>query len=280
VEAGHPAFTLKITGSGFTGSSTVSWDKVDLATTYTSPSELSAAVPADMVSAAGTASITVFNPAPGGGVSNSLPFTINNPANNNSAPVLTSIEPGQVAAGSVGFTLRIRGSGFINNSLVRWDGVNLTTTYVSADELTAAVPASKVAAVGSANITVFNPPPGGGESNQQAIQIFYPTPNITDLSPNQIKPGGAAFYLTVAGSGFMNGSLVRWGEKDLVTTYVNGNQLSAYVPAALIAKACTVQVSVINPGPGGSTSASTLFMVTESAQQKKIYLPLLVERGA
>jgi hypothetical protein len=231
-------------------------------------------VPADRISAAGSASITVFNPAPGGGASNSLTFTINNPV-----PVVARTGPAQVAAGSVGFNLQVSGSGFIRNSLVKWNGAYLTTTFVSEDELTAAVPASKVAAVGSANITVYNPPLGGGESNPQVIQIYYPTPNITSLSPDQITPGSKAFYLTVKGSGFMNGSVVRWGERNLGTTYVNGNEVYAFVWVDLITQPCTVQVSVINPGPNGTTSGSTFFIVIDPSQQKKIYLPFLVEKG-
>jgi hypothetical protein len=113
----------------------------------------------------------------------------------------------------------------------------------------------------------------------QPIPDFYPLPVITSLNPNQIDSGSSAFYLTIRGSGFVNGSMVRWGEKDLVTTYVNGNQLSANVPADLIAKACTVQVSVVNPGPGGSISASTSFKVLQSTQLKSIYLPFQVKRG-
>jgi hypothetical protein len=274
VTAGSAGFTLQVTGSSFIRSSVVRWNGADLTTTYGNAGALSAAVPADRISAAGSASITVFNPAPGGGASNSLTFTINNPV-----PVVARTGPAQVAAGSVGFNLQVSGSGFIRNSLVKWNGAYLTTTFVSEDELTAAVPASKVAAVGSANITVYNPPLGGGESNPQVIQIYYPTPNITSLSPDQITPGSKAFYLTVKGSGFMNGSVVRWGERNLGTTYVNGNEVYAFVWVDLITQPCTVQVSVINPGPNGTTSGSTFFIVIDPSQQKKIYLPFLVEKG-
>ena len=37
--------------------------------------------------------------------------------------------------------------------------------------LTAQVPADKIAAAGTANVTVFNPAPGGGESQQLTLTI-------------------------------------------------------------------------------------------------------------
>jgi hypothetical protein len=58
----------------------VRWNGADRPTTYSSATQLTVAVAAADIAAAGTAQVTVFNPAPGGGTSNSLPFTIRAPA--------------------------------------------------------------------------------------------------------------------------------------------------------------------------------------------------------
>ena len=64
------------------------------------------------------------------------------------------------------------------------------------------------------------PPPGGTV--------------ITGLSPASATPGGAAFTLTVNGSGFISGDTVKWAGTALTTTFVNATQLTAAVPANLI----------------------------------------------
>jgi VCBS repeat protein/IPT/TIG domain-containing protein len=70
VAPGAAGFTLTVNGTGFVSGATVNWSGTPLTTTFVSGSELSATVPAANVAAAGTASITVVNPTPGGGVSN------------------------------------------------------------------------------------------------------------------------------------------------------------------------------------------------------------------
>jgi hypothetical protein len=47
---------------------------------------------------------------------------------------------------------------------VNWNGSPRTTTYVSATSLKAAILSTDIASSGSAQVTVTNPPPGGGTS--------------------------------------------------------------------------------------------------------------------
>src|SRR5258708_11198160 len=75
--AGSPALTLAVTGSGFVAASTVTWNGVALATSYVDASHLTATVLASDLTAVDSASVTVFNPSPGGGTSGALIFTIN-----------------------------------------------------------------------------------------------------------------------------------------------------------------------------------------------------------
>jgi hypothetical protein len=81
--AGSGAFTLTVNGSGFTAASEVRWEGAPRPTTFVSSTQLRASIGATDVAAAGTAQVTVFSPAPGGGTSAALPFTIAPP------PVLT-----------------------------------------------------------------------------------------------------------------------------------------------------------------------------------------------
>ena len=54
---------------------------------------------------------------------------------------------------------------------MNWNGTPLTTTFVNQTQLTGAVPASNIAAAGTAQVTVSNPGPGGGTSAAQPFSI-------------------------------------------------------------------------------------------------------------
>ena len=78
--AGGIDFTLTVTGTGFLATSTVQWNGSVRSTTYVSNTQLTAAITAADIRFSGTASITVVNPVPGGGVSAAVPFFINVPS--------------------------------------------------------------------------------------------------------------------------------------------------------------------------------------------------------
>src|SRR5690242_15214816 len=67
---GGPAFTMKVTGTGFVPGSTVLWNGGVRSTTFVNSSKLTAAIQASDIATAGTATITVVSPGPGGGTSN------------------------------------------------------------------------------------------------------------------------------------------------------------------------------------------------------------------
>jgi trimeric autotransporter adhesin len=76
VQAGSAELSLTITGNGFTSDSTVTWSGTPLTTAYTSPSQLTAQVPASLLTGLGWAAVSVTTPSPGGGSTISLPFSI------------------------------------------------------------------------------------------------------------------------------------------------------------------------------------------------------------
>ncbi|HXM66875.1 MAG TPA: Ig-like domain repeat protein [Candidatus Acidoferrum sp.] len=73
---GGPGFTLTVNGAGFVATSVVNWDGNPRTTTFVSKSRLTAAVLASDIATASTAAVTVVSPGPGGGVSNTLYFSI------------------------------------------------------------------------------------------------------------------------------------------------------------------------------------------------------------
>jgi 6-phosphogluconolactonase len=73
---GGAGFTLIVNGSDFVLTSVVQWNGSNRSTTFVSSSQVTAEVSATDIATAGAATITVFNPTPGGGSSNSATFTI------------------------------------------------------------------------------------------------------------------------------------------------------------------------------------------------------------
>ena len=74
--AGSGQFTLTVNGSNFIATSSVNFNGVPRATTFVNSGQLTAVILASDIAAAGTPAVTVTNPSPGGGTSNSLTFTI------------------------------------------------------------------------------------------------------------------------------------------------------------------------------------------------------------
>ncbi|MCL4561479.1 MAG: S8 family peptidase [Chloroflexi bacterium] len=77
------------------------------------------------------------------------------------ALTLTMLSPTHAAAGSAAFTLTATGTGFVAESKIRWDGVDLPTTYLSDTQLTAVVSPAELGKSGVRQVTVANPAPGG-----------------------------------------------------------------------------------------------------------------------
>jgi hypothetical protein len=98
-----------------------------------------------------------------------------------------------------------------------------------------------------------------------AAAALNPVPLINEpLVPDATKPGGAAFTLTVNGSGFVSGSAVHWNGSPRTTTFVSHSQLKASILATDIASAHTASVTVVSPGPGGGTSNVVFFPITRA----------------
>lgn len=261
VLAESPGFTLKLLGSGYNSSSVVRWDGVNRARTFIGDGELQISISSSELAMTGTAEVQVFSPSPGGGLTNTLIFSIVNPV-----PAITSVVPDSVAAGGPDFLLTVNGSGYNSASVVRWKGTDKNTFFVNQTQLVGSIPAADIAAGGPATVTVFNSTPGGGTSNGMTFTITAPSnpvPALTTLSPANMDAGGGDFTLTVNGSNFINGATVRWDGGDRATTYVNASQLTATIPAGDILTGDTATITVFNPAPGGGASGGMSFTIDE-----------------
>lgn len=166
-------FTLKVLGSKFGAGAVVRWNGSDRATTVVNSSQLTVQVPQSDLTAPGKVTISVANPAPGGGASESLTLTIRDVP-----PRIDLLSPSTGAAGGAAFTLTISGTDFTAASRVQWNGEDRPTTFVNATTLTASISATDIAAAGTAQVTVVNPGTSGA-SVPMAFPILTPGAGIT-----------------------------------------------------------------------------------------------------
>ncbi len=212
----------------------------------------------------GLSLLGVFLAAGCGGTASSSSSSPQPPSTGNATnptPGIASISPASLVAGSAPQTLTVSGTGFISASVVSFNSTALTTTYVNSTSITALVPASAIAADGTAKITVANPAPGGGSSPAKSYTITVPTAAVTGLSP-QTVPQAAATTISVAGTGFEANSIVAWNGSARPTTYISPTKLQVALTAADVQNFGTGQVSVVNPGATPTTPLDLLIVAS------------------
>jgi uncharacterized repeat protein (TIGR01451 family) len=166
IPVGSPDTTASVFGTNLTPETTLQINSVNVPASLLTSNRLEFVVPATGVTTVTTLSITAQNP--GTAVSNAVTITI--PPN--PQPTLTSLSPGGAAAGGTTLTLSLQGSGFVPNSVVRWNGSARPTTWINDSQMTAQITAADTAALGNSTVTVFNPAPGGGTSADATFTTY------------------------------------------------------------------------------------------------------------
>ncbi|HXO87402.1 MAG TPA: hypothetical protein VN885_02060 [Candidatus Acidoferrales bacterium] len=185
VATGSSGFTLSITGQNFNAQSTVLVNGAIRGAVFQSTTQLEAEVLQTDVSSAGQLQIAVVNPPPGGGSSQFTYLSVINPV-----PILTSIAPASILAGSTGSALTLTGSDFVPDSVVTVNGAPRTTTFSSTTSILVALTAGDFAQAGVVQVAVVNPADGGSGGGTSVVQPFSVNgtelsglPLIADLAP-------------------------------------------------------------------------------------------------
>ncbi len=261
-QAGSSNVPITITGSNFVASSTIEFKGVALMTRFVSATTLTAVLPPNDLTTAGTASINVFTQAPGGGTSASQTFTVT--AAVNPLPILTGVTPNSTPAGGSNVPITITGSNFVASSTIEFKGVALMTRFVSATTLTAVLPPNDLTTAGTASITVFTQAPGGGTSASQTFTITAKTklPSLdfvigtdsqvyTRLLDASGNPTGA--YYQIANKQVLGLSVIRLGAGSNFRAFVVGTDHQVY--AETISGA--TRSGYFATAPGASVSSIT-----------------------
>jgi DNA-binding beta-propeller fold protein YncE len=118
----------------------------------------------------------------GGGTSQSVnnqplpPSGSGAPPTTNSLPTISSLSPSCAPQGAqvlnpfVSGQLLVNGQNFSASSIVHWNGNDRPTSFFNSTQLSAQISATDIATAGTADVTVFNPGPGGA-SNTSTFTI-------------------------------------------------------------------------------------------------------------
>jgi hypothetical protein len=192
--------------------------------------------------AAGTYSLVVSNPAPGGG-SDTRSYTINNPL-----PVISNVTPSSATAGApLNFT--INGAQFAGNATVTLNGVPLTVSFVNNGQLNVTGAAFTTAGVYALMVT--NPAPGGGSAST-SFTITPGTLASLSISPDAVTlpADGTQAFTAIARDAF--GNVITTGSVSWAMANPSAGVINASGPYAATFRATTV--------PGSYPNAARVFV--------------------
>src|SRR5258708_10702754 len=147
------------------------------------------------------------------------------------------------AAGGSAFALTVNGSSFTNASVVRWNGSDRATTYLGTTQLQASITAADIAAMGTAQVTVFTPARGGGTSVPLTFAIV--TAPTLSVSTTTAAPGSSVTVTLAGGFG---------GQFDWIALALTSASNSSYVAYTYVGSGVATRTWTVSmpPQPGPS----------------------------
>lgn len=186
--------------------------------------------------------------------------------------ILQEISPISTVLGSQ-VELTINGANFLPDSIVLWNGFQLSTTYVDSGILTALVPSSLTGNVGFQTVRVAPSTAPEVSSNPLLFTVLYPQPTINSINPSSAVWNDPGFTLTVNVIGFVPDTTGLWNGESRPTKFISSTQLEVTISEEDLEDAWTVSIMVTNPIPNAGSSDSVDFEIKVS--ENLIYLPVL-----
>jgi hypothetical protein len=240
---GSAAITLAVSGNNFTSDAVVKWNGASLTTIFASSTQLTATVPASLLTAAGTATVTVTE---SGGASSGVAFAINA-----AAPSIVGISPAQGPSAG-GTAVNIIGSNFTGVSAVKFGAASAASfTVISANSITAYSPAGSA---GTVDIQVVTPS-GASAAGANDQFTYLALPAVTGISPSTGKIAGGT-TVAISGMNLTGATSVSFGGTATSFTFNSSTSITAVSPQG---SAGTVDVTVATSGDTSLTSPADHF---------------------
>jgi len=249
VTAKSGAFTLTVKGTNFINGAHVNVNSASHTATFIDSTTLTTTITSSEIFNPGTLSISVTNPGTGSPTSGALTLTVVA----SDAPVISSLSPVSVIAGSGAINVVINGSGFVSTDTTYLNGSQRQFTFISSTQAAISLQPADTATTGSFAITVKHI--NGSTSAPATFNVTNSAggPAVTSLSPSSAPVNGAPFTLTINGSGFTDDSIVQFDASPRQTTFVSITKLTVPVFASDLTSAKQIQITVLTPGFPEST---------------------------
>lgn len=147
IAAGANGALLAISGTNFSSGTIALVNGTPLSTTYVSPVQLTVAVPATLL---GQPAILPIQLQTGSVLSNTISLTVVPDVS------LTSLTPALTVAQSAATSITATGVNFTPTTVLQFNGTALPTTYVSATQINAVIPAASLTTAQTAQITAYD----------------------------------------------------------------------------------------------------------------------------
>ena len=241
VVAGESDVMLVIAGTGFSPSDVVRIDGIPVKAETLDDTHLAVMIPSSELA---TPRAIAFSVDRASGAGTTAPLMLQVLAN---APAIRSLSPPQVAAGSGDVAVRVSGSNFATNAIVRINSVARPTTFIDTTQIVVTLSRSDVADAGFTRITVGNP---NSEASTAVPLLIVPAlrPAIALVAPHSIAAGSAPLTLSIAGAWFRDGARVLVDGVPLPTRFIDSRLLSADIGAADVVTPGVMKLTVVNPG--------------------------------
>ncbi len=194
---------------------------------------------------------------------------------------ISAVQPTDIPVGSTDTTIVVKGTGFTSTSVVAFNDTAAVTTFASATELHAALPASQLKVGAVLSVSVNN---GAAvvkaDPQSVAVAVDNPVPSLASVSPAAIPLGAADTTVTITGTSFVPGVALSVNGTTRTTTYVSSTQLTAQLLAADFGIASALPLNVINPKPGGGTSGTSSLAINNPVPVIAGVSPAAVLAGA
>jgi IPT/TIG domain-containing protein len=242
--SGPVGTNVAITGTGFTGATSVAFNSTN-ATTFTVDSDTS--IHATVPGGATTGLISVTTP--NGTGQSATNFTVTGGGGGN-PPTVTSFFP---TSGPVGTNVSITGTNFTGATSVKFNGVAATNFTVNSDtSVNANVPGGAT----TGPIAVTTPNGTGTSSTNFTVTTVPSRPTITGFTPPSGRRGSS---VTINGTNFTGATSVKLGPYSATYTVNSSTKITAVVPfAAHVGYQYKWSVTT----PGGSATSFSYFRVT------------------
>ncbi len=186
-------------------------------------------------------------------------------------------------AGSPGATLTVDGTGFVRRSVVRWNGADRPTAFVSRTRLSAQLTAADVAGPGTAQVTVFTTPTGGGLSIARTATID-PAPPPPKLTVTSARVRAKWARSRVTGTVRVRGTSERAGRVEVALLTGAGRAarvvarrraavpagafaVTVPLPRTLLPGRLTVRLAEVAPAPSPALAGATAVAVLAAPRE-------------